>query len=159
MPSLGAISSTPSSSQASGSWLSLPRKDQLAVLAAVRFADFFQISSFQAICYYQLKAFDPSLSEDILSWQAGVAQASFTAVQSFTAIAWGYVADARWGGRKAVLVAGLVGTGVSCVGWAATASFAGLVAARALGGALNGTVTAVYVGPISVPLVTLLMRL
>ncbi|KAI1194379.1 major facilitator superfamily domain-containing protein [Nemania serpens] len=111
-------------------WTSLPHKDQLAVLTLCRIVDFFQMVSFQTICYYQLKSFDSSSSEQVL----------FTAVQSCTAIPWGYVADAKWGGRKNVLLIGLLGTSLSCVGVALSTSFAGVVIFRALGGAANGTV-------------------
>ncbi|KAI1363333.1 major facilitator superfamily domain-containing protein [Xylaria arbuscula] len=121
-------------------WESLPHKDQLAVLTLCRAIDFFQMVSFQTICYYQLKSFDSSATEQALSWQTGVALASFTASQCCTAIPWGYVADARWGGRKNVLLIGLVGTSVSCVGVAFSTSFAGVVVFRAVGGAMNGTV-------------------
>lgn len=121
-------------------WKSLPHKDQLAVLTLCRIVDFFQMVSFQTICYYQLKSFDSSVSEQVLSWQTGVALASFTAVQSCTAIPWGYVADAKWGGRKNALLIGLLGTSLSCVGVAFSTSFSGVVIFRALGGAVNGTV-------------------
>lgn len=121
-------------------WKNLPHKDQLAVLTLSRIVDFFQMVSFQTTCYYQLKAFDPSASEQVLSWQTGAALASFTASQSCTAIPWGYIADAKWGGRKNVLLIGLLGTSLSCVGVAFSTSFVGVVVFRALGGAMNGTV-------------------
>lgn len=121
-------------------WKSLPHKDQLAVLTLSRIVDFFQMVSFQTTCYYQLKAFDPSVSEQVLSWQTGVALASFTASQSCTAIPWGYIADAKWGGRKNVLLIGLLGTSLSCVGLAFSTSFVGVVVFRAVGGTMNGTV-------------------
>ncbi|KAI0509602.1 major facilitator superfamily domain-containing protein [Xylaria bambusicola] len=126
--------------EASDTWKSLPHKDQLAVLTLCRAIDFFQIVSFQTICYYQLKSFDPSATEQVLSWQTGVALASFTASQSCTAIPWGYVADAKWGGRKNVLLIGLMGTSLSCIGVAFSTSFASVVVFRAIGGAMNGTV-------------------
>jgi MFS family permease len=127
------------------SWRDLPRKDQLAVLAICRVVDFLQIASFQTISYYQLKSFDPSLPEETLSWQTGVAQASFTASQFFTAILWGYIADRKWCGRKNVLLFGLVGTGLSCSALAFSKHFLWMVVFRALGGASNGTVGVVFV--------------
>ncbi|KAI0432000.1 major facilitator superfamily domain-containing protein [Xylaria sp. FL1042] len=125
-------------------WRSLPHKDQLAVLALCSSIDFFQIVSFQTICYYQLKSFNPSATEEVLSWQTGVALASFTASQACTAIPWGYVADAKWGGRRNVLLIGLIGTSLSCLGVAFSTSFASVVIFRALGGAMNGTVGVVH---------------
>ncbi|KAI1307515.1 major facilitator superfamily domain-containing protein [Xylaria venustula] len=127
-------------SEASDTWRDLPHKDQLAVLALCRAIDFFQMVSFQTICYYQLKSFNPSATEQILSWQTAVALASFTASQACTAIPWGYVADAKWGGRKNVLLIGLIGTSLSCFGVAFSSSFASVVIFRAAGGAMNGTV-------------------
>lgn len=124
----------------SDTWKSLPHKDQLAVLTLCRAIDFFQMVSFQTICYYQLKSLNPSATEQVLSWQTGVALASFTASQSCTAIPWGYVADAKWGGRRNVLLIGLIGTSLSCIGVAFSTSFASVVVFRAAGGAMNGTV-------------------
>ncbi|TGJ82641.1 hypothetical protein E0Z10_g6144 [Xylaria hypoxylon] len=125
-------------------WKSLPHKDQLAVLTLCRTVDFYQMVSFQIICYYQLKSFNPSATEQVLSWQTGVALASFTASQSCTAIPWGYVADAKWGGRRNVLLIGLVGTSLSCFGVAFSRSFASVVAFRIAGGAMNGTIGVTY---------------
>lgn len=45
-------------------WKCLPYKDQLAVLTLCCIVDF-QMMSFQTICYYQLKSFDLSASEQI----------------------------------------------------------------------------------------------
>ncbi|KAI1423424.1 major facilitator superfamily domain-containing protein [Xylaria sp. FL1777] len=124
----------------SDTWKSLPHKDQLAVLTLCRAIDFFQMVSFQTICYYQLKSFNPAATEQVLSWQTGVALASFTASQACTAIPWGYVADAKWGGRRNVLLIGLLGTSLSCIGVAFSTSFTSVVVFRAAGGAMNGTV-------------------
>ncbi|KAI0540369.1 major facilitator superfamily domain-containing protein [Xylaria digitata] len=128
------------SDEISDTWESLPHKDQLAVLTLCRIIDFFQMVSFQAICYYQLKSFNPSATEQVLSWQTGVALASFTASQACTAIPWGYVADAKWGGRRNALLIGLVGTSLSCLGVAFSRSFTSVVIFRTAGGAMNGTV-------------------
>src|SRR4051794_6738169 len=74
-------------------WRNIPRKSQLHILSLCRLVDFMQLGSFQTLCYYQLKAFDPSLSEETLSWQTGIAQGSFTAAQFCTAMLWGWAAD------------------------------------------------------------------
>lgn len=60
--------------------------------------------------FYQLKSFDQSLSDAVISSQAGVLQGSFTAAQFMTAMLWGRVADSDWSGRKTVLLVGLLGT-------------------------------------------------
>jgi MFS family permease len=124
-------------------WMSLPRKDQLALLGLCRTVDFLQITSLQAYKFYQLKSFDSSLSDAQLSTQAGILQGSFTAAQCVTSVLWGCVADASWGGRKFVLLAGLIGTAISCFGVAFARSFHQAVFWRLFGGAINGTVGAV----------------
>ncbi|KAB8237322.1 MFS general substrate transporter [Aspergillus alliaceus] len=121
-------------------WMTLPRKKQLALLGLCRVFDFLQIASLQAYMFYQLKSFDDSLSDADVSTQAGILQGAFTAAQFATAIPWGRVADAEWGGRKFVLLVGLLGTAVSCLGVAFATSFAQAVFWRSFGGAINGTV-------------------
>ncbi|KAJ5954146.1 hypothetical protein N7501_008425 [Penicillium viridicatum] len=121
-------------------WMSLPRKGQLALLGLCRVFDFLQIASLQAYMFYQLKSFDPNLSDSDVATQAGILQGAFTAAQFATAIPWGRVADAEWGGRKFVLLVGLIGTAVSCLGVAYSTSFAQAVFWRSFGGGINGTV-------------------
>ncbi|KAL2844219.1 MFS general substrate transporter [Aspergillus pseudodeflectus] len=121
-------------------WMSLPQKKQLALLGLCRVFDFLQIASLQAYMFYQLKSFDETLSDSDVSTQAGILQGAFTAAQFATAIPWGRVADAEWGGRKFVLLVGLLGTAVSCLGVAYSTSFAQAVFWRSFGGAINGTV-------------------
>ncbi|KXG50691.1 Major facilitator superfamily domain, general substrate transporter [Penicillium griseofulvum] len=121
-------------------WMSLPRKGQLALLGLCRVFDFLQIASLQAYMFYQLKSFDPNLSDSDVATQAGILQGAFTAAQFATAIPWGRVADSEWGGRKFVLLVGLIGTAVSCLGVAYSTSFAQAVFWRSFGGAINGTV-------------------
>ncbi len=57
-----------------------------------------------------------------------------------TAIIWGKVADAGWCGRKNVLLVALFGTGISCLGYGFSRSFASAAAWRVLGGGINGSV-------------------
>ena len=121
-------------------WMSLPRKGQLGLLGLCRVFDFLQIASLQAYMFYQLKSFDPELSDASVSTQAGILQGAFTAAQFATAIPWGRIADTPWGGRKFVLLVGLLGTGVSCLGVAFSSSFGQAVFWRSFGGAINGTV-------------------
>lgn len=121
-------------------WMSLPRKGQLALLGLCRVFDFLQISSLQAYMLFQLKSLDESLTDSEISTQAGILQGAFTAAQFATAVAWGQVADAQWGGRKFVLLVGLLGTAVSCLGVAFSTSFEQAVFWRFFGGAINGTV-------------------
>jgi MFS family permease len=122
------------------SWGSLPRKDQLVILFITRLVDFLQVASLQAYVFFQLKHFDESLSDAELSQQAGLLQGCFTGAQVLTAFIWGKAADASWCGRKHVLLIGLAGTAVSCVGYGFSASFYEAALWRAFGGAINGTV-------------------
>ena len=124
------------------SWLSLPHKGQLAIISSVRVVDFFQVASLQAFMFHQLKSFDPSAPDSEISFQTGVLQGVFSSAQVFTGVIWGRVADASWGGRKFVLLIGLIGTAISCIGVAFSRSFAAAVVWRCLGGAINGTVGA-----------------
>lgn len=133
---------TPEAKLAAVTWRSLPNKAQLGILAGVRVVDFFQVASLQTYMFHQLKSFDPSLSDSSISLQAGVLQGVFTSAQILTAIIWGRVADAPWAGRKHVLLIGLVGTGLSCIGVGYCSTFEQAVVFRCLGGAVNGTVGA-----------------
>ena len=124
------------------SWLSLPHKHQLAIITSVRVVDFYQVASLQAFMFHQLQSFNPTAPDSEISFQTGVLQGVFTLAQIFTGVIWGRVADASWGGRKFVLLIGLIGTGMSCVGVAFARTFTAAVVWRFLGGAVNGTVGA-----------------
>ncbi|KAI1827627.1 major facilitator superfamily domain-containing protein [Xylaria intraflava] len=121
-------------------WMSLPRKDQLLILFLCRLVDFLQVASLQAYVFYQLKSFDDTLSDAQISSQAGLLQGAFTGAQVLTAFLWGKAADASWCGRKNVLIIGLFGTAVSCIGYGFATSFWTAAFWRAAGGAINGTV-------------------
>lgn len=90
--------------------------------------------------FYQLKWFDPSLPDSTIATQAGVLHASFMAAQFVTALLWGRVADARAAGRKTVLLIGLVGTSLSCLGFGFSTTFWQALLFRTLGGATNGNI-------------------
>lgn len=121
-------------------WKDLPHKGQLAILTIARLSEPLTQTSLQAYMFYQLKSFDPSLADSAIATQAGLLQGSFTAAQFVTAILWGRVADSDWGGRKMVLLIGLLGTCLSCVGFGFSRSFLQAAIFRTLGGALNGNV-------------------
>ena len=121
-------------------WRDLPNKGQLAILTLARLSEPLTQTSLQAYMFYQLKSFDEALPDSTIAAQAGILQGSFTGAQFLTAILWGRAADADWGGRKKVLLVGLFGTCVSCVGFGFSRSFAQAVFFRVLGGVLNGNV-------------------
>jgi hypothetical protein len=121
-------------------WSSLPNKGQLAILTFARLSEPLTQTSLQAYMFYQLKSFDPSLPDSKISTQAGILQGSFTAAQFITAVWWGRLADAEWMGRKRVLLIGLMGTCLSCIGFGFSRSFVSAMIFRTLGGILNSNV-------------------
>ncbi|KAF2501305.1 MFS general substrate transporter [Lophium mytilinum] len=124
------------------SWATIPNKDQLAILALSRLVDFWQMAGLQSYMIHQLRSFDPMLPEATISHQAGILQGSFTAAQIVTSILWGRAADKPALGRKNVLLTGLIGTGISCIGVGFAETFWQAAVWRMLGGAINGTVGA-----------------
>jgi MFS family permease len=63
--------------------------------------------------FYQLRFFNPSASESLISTQAGIIVGSKTAAQVCTGMLWGRLADSEYGGRKTVLMIGLICSGMS----------------------------------------------
>lgn len=122
------------------SWKDLPHKRQLFVITLTRLSEPLVQTSLQAYMFYQLKWFDPSLPDSAIASQAGVLHASFTAAQFLTAMMWGRVADSSRAGRKTVVLVGLAGTMVSCLGFGFSTTFWQALVFRSLGGATNGNV-------------------
>ncbi|GAB1316215.1 hypothetical protein MFIFM68171_06425 [Madurella fahalii] len=122
------------------SWRDLPRKDQLIVITLARLSEPLVQTSLQSYMFYQLKWFDPSLPDSVISSQAGILHASFTAAQFVTAMMWGQVADSSRFGRKTVLMIGLAGTMISCLGFGFSTSFWQALMFRSIGGMTNGNV-------------------
>ncbi|KAL0942350.1 MFS multidrug transporter [Colletotrichum truncatum] len=121
-------------------WRDLPQKQQLLVITLTRLSEPLVQTSLQSYMFYQLKWFDPSLPDSVISSQAGVLHASFTAAQFITAMVWGRLADSKRFGRKTVLMIGLLGTCLSCIGFGFSRSFAQALFFRCIGGATNGNV-------------------
>jgi hypothetical protein len=122
------------------SWRSLPRKDQLLVLTLARLSEPLTQASLGSYLFYQLQSFDPSLPDSTISYQAGIIQAAFPFAQFLTAMLWGRIADAEYGGRKPVIYIGLLGTMFSVLGFGFSHSFPVAVAFRCMGGVLNGNI-------------------
>ncbi|KAL7814634.1 MFS general substrate transporter [Trichoderma aethiopicum] len=122
------------------SWSELPRKDQLFIITMARMSEPLVQTSLQAYMFYQLKWFNPSLPDSTISSQAGVLHASFTAAQFLTAMLWGRIADSKRVGRKTVLLIGLLGTSVSCLGFGFSTTFWQALLFRTIGGATNGNI-------------------
>lgn len=121
-------------------WRSLPKKGQLAIITIARLSEPLTQTSLQAYMFYQLRSFNPSLPDAVISSQTGILQGAFTAAQFATAIIWGRIADTEYVGRKRVLLIGLLGTSISCVGFGFSRSFLAAAVFRTLGGALNSNV-------------------
>ncbi|KAK3401654.1 major facilitator superfamily domain-containing protein [Sordaria brevicollis] len=122
------------------SWGDLPRKDQLIVITLARLSEPLVQTSLQSYMFYQLKWFSPDLPDSTISSQAGILHASFTAAQFLTAMLWGRVADSPRCGRKTVLLIGLGGTMLSCLGFGFSTSFWEALLFRSLGGITNGNI-------------------
>lgn len=119
-------------------WRDLPKKNQLIVVTLARLSEPLVQTSLQSYMFYQLKWFDSSLPDSTISGQAGILSASFTATQFLTAMVWGRVADSPRVGRKRVILIGLVGTLISCLGFGLSTSFLSALFFRCLGGATSG---------------------
>ncbi|EEH02547.1 conserved hypothetical protein [Histoplasma capsulatum G186AR] len=122
------------------SWASLPKKTQLIILTIARLSEPLTQTSLQAYIFYQLKSFDPSLPDSAISARAGFLQGCSTAAQFATAMIWGRLADTHFMGRKRVLVVGLFGTSIACVGFGFSQSFIAAAIFRTMGGALNSNI-------------------
>ncbi|CZT06451.1 related to E.coli tetracycline resistance protein TCR1 [Rhynchosporium graminicola] len=119
-------------------WSSLPRKSQLAILTLARLSEPLVQTSLRSYLFYQLRSFDQSLPASTIASQAGIMQGSFAAAQLCTAMLWGRFSDR--GGRKRILLIGLSGTTISCIGFGFSQNFYQALCFRMLGGALNGNV-------------------
>lgn len=122
------------------SWRDLPHKQQLIVIVLTRLSEPLVQTSLQSYMFYQLKWFDPSLPDSVISSQAGILHASFTGAQLFSAMLWGRVADSSRFGRKNVIIIGLMGTMLSCLGFGFSTTFWQALLFRSLGGITNGNV-------------------
>jgi MFS family permease len=119
-------------------WMGLPQKDQLFILALARLSEPLIQTSLRAYLFYQLRSFNETLPDSEIASQAGIMQASFNAAQLCTAMLWGSFSDRH--GRKGVLLIGLLGTAISCVGFGFATTFWQAIIFRVIGGALNGNI-------------------
>ncbi|CAK7200850.1 hypothetical protein SEUCBS139899_003549 [Sporothrix eucalyptigena] len=121
-------------------WRDLPEKGQLTVLTLARLSEPLVQTSLQSYMFYQLQSFRPDLPSSTIASQSGILHASFTAAQFLTAMFWGRLADSPRFGRKTVLMIGLAGTMLSCLGFGFSQSFWQALFFRSIGGATNGNV-------------------
>ena len=154
-------------------YMNLPNKGQLALLCIARMADPLAATSIQVYftfilhishsdierqtyMFYQLKFFNPAISDQLLSTQAGIIVGAKTAAQVCTGMLWGRLADSEWGGRKIVLMIGILSSGklhrssnilsidraigLACIGYGFSKTFVSAVAWQVFGGAMSSNV-------------------
>ncbi|KAH7304356.1 major facilitator superfamily domain-containing protein [Rhexocercosporidium sp. MPI-PUGE-AT-0058] len=121
-------------------WRSLPHRSQLIILTLARLSEPLVQTSLQAYMFYQLKSFDERLPDSVIATQAGLMVSSFTGAQCLTAMMWGRISDSEKCGRKVVLLIGLLGTSISCLGFGFSKTFWQAMLFRTMGGALNGNI-------------------
>ena len=106
--------------------------------------------------FYQLRFFNPEASEAMISTQAGIIVGAKTAAQVCTGMLWGRLADSEYGGRKTVLMIGLICSGmsqskfdqssklnfsgISCIGYGLSRTFISAVVWQVFGGAMSSNV-------------------
>lgn len=123
---------------APASWLTLPNKRQLALLALCRFVEPVSQTSVLSYLYYFLHSLDPSLPSAALSRRAGYLASAFATCMFLTGWFWGRVADKI--GRKKVVLLGLTATSIASVVFGFSESYGGLVVARCLAGLMDGNI-------------------
>ncbi len=77
-------------------------------------------------------------TEKNASFWAGVLVSAYAFGEVFTAVLWGYISDRI--GRKPVVLFGLCGVALSCIMFGLAKNFWVALAARLIGGMLNGNV-------------------
>ncbi|KAL0932752.1 major facilitator superfamily transporter [Colletotrichum truncatum] len=124
-------------------WRSLPRKDQLAILCFLRFAEPVVSISLLTYLFYQLQSLDPKLDSGAIVRQVAYLQTSFMLSQCLSSMFLGKFADSHRGGRKPVLLLGVLGSLVGCVSFGFITNFKQALALRILEGLVNGNVATI----------------
>lgn len=86
--------------------------------------------------YHMVRDFGITQDESQISIYAGMITSAFTFAEFSTGVMWGRLSDRL--GRKPILLTGLCGTGLSVLMFGFAPNLWVALAARALGGALNG---------------------
>ncbi|RPB09501.1 MFS general substrate transporter, partial [Morchella conica CCBAS932] len=120
------------------SWLTLPNKVQLTLLALCRFVTAMSQTSVLSYLYYFLGSLDTSQSPGDLARRAGYLASAFASCMFLTGWFWGRMADSI--GRKKVVLTGLTATAVACLVFGFSESYSGLIVARCLAGLMDGNI-------------------
>ena len=86
--------------------------------------------------YYMIKSFKISDDDKQIAVYAGMVTSAFALAEFSTSVVWGKLSDHV--GRKPILLTGLAGTGLSMLLFGFAPNLPIALAARALGGLLNG---------------------
>ncbi|OAA74889.1 Major facilitator superfamily domain, general substrate transporter [Akanthomyces lecanii RCEF 1005] len=126
----------------SGSWAAMPQKGQLGLITSARLVEMVASGSQQSFIIFQLRSFaatDGSLPDTAtVALQLSLLRAAGAIPQLFTSTLWGMLADHPRIGRRAVIVLGLVLSGIGSFGLGFTHSFAGAVVWRLVVGMAGG---------------------
>lgn len=124
------------SSEASLSYLNLPHKSQLLVLAICRFAEPVASTSIYPYLYYMIRSYD--VAPERIPFIAGLVSASFNFGQFLTGVLWGQLSDKY--GRKPMLLCGLIGTMITSLSFGFSTTLWMVILSRTASGLLNGNV-------------------
>ncbi|MCJ1384735.1 hypothetical protein MMC17_007853 [Xylographa soralifera] len=120
-------------------WLSLPHRSQLFILAMCRLSEPLSNTCLLPYLYYLMRSLQSSSSTSgEISGLAGLVVALFAFSQFATSMPWAHLADS-WG-RKWVIVIGLVGSIVSNLGFGFARSIPALMFWRLVAGVANGNI-------------------
>ncbi|KAF1981531.1 MFS general substrate transporter [Aulographum hederae CBS 113979] len=127
------------------SWMSLPNKKQLFILALCRLSEPLSNTCLLPYIYYLMKSIvspssDPLTEEAAskISTMSGFLVAAFPLAQFATSMLWGRLSDAR--GRKFIILFGLLVSMISNLAFGFSKSFGALLFWRILAGLANGNV-------------------
>ena len=121
-------------------WLSLPHKSRLLVLALCRLSEPLSNTCLLPYLYQLVRPLQPPLQDNpsSISRQAGFLVALFSLSQFFTSVPWAHFADHC--GRKPAIIIGLGLSIISNVGFGFSKSISAVISWRVVAGIANGNI-------------------